>query len=96
MGTMLHVTEQQTGEIGMHALIARNEFVRERKARHQPPLLKLEDRRKGAREEDTFRCGESYETFGECRLRVRDPSQSPIRLLFDARYGVDDIERYSR
>ena len=38
MCTALEVTEEQTHEIGVHALITADELVREGKAGHQAPL----------------------------------------------------------
>lgn len=70
MGALLQVTEEQTSEIGMHALVPRDELVRKRKTRHQPPLLQPKDGRERAREEDTLNGSERHETLSKGRPLV--------------------------
>jgi hypothetical protein len=59
VGAMLEVTEEQTREVGVHALVTADELVREGETRHQALLLQPEDGCERAREKDTLNSGES-------------------------------------
>lgn len=86
------VREEEAGEVSVETLVAGNELVREGKASHEATLLKPENGREGAREENTLNGSEGNETLGEGRILVLDPPDSPIGLLLDARNGLDGIE----
>ena len=58
VGAPLQVAEEQACEVGVHALVTRDELVGEREAGHETTLLQPEDGRKGAREKDTLDGGE--------------------------------------
>ncbi len=88
----LEVAEEQTREVGVHALVARDELIREGETRHQAALLEPEDGREGAGEEDALDGSKGDETLREGRLLVRDPAECPVGLLLDARNGVDGIK----
>ena len=75
----------------MHSFIIVNEFIGEGKARHQAAPLQPEDRSKGTRE-DTLHSGEGSETFCKCRALVRDPMESPVGLVLNARNCFNGVE----
>ena len=76
----------------METFISRDELVGEGESGHETSLLEPEDGGERSREEDTLDSGESNESFGECRLVVRDPLQGPLSLLLDTWDGVDSLE----
>ena len=76
----------------MHAFISTNELIRVCQTWHQTSLLEPEDRGKGAGEENTLNGSEGNKAFSESRTLVRDPSQSPVSLLLDARNSINSIE----
>ena len=88
----MEVSEEQASETGVHGFVTADELVAEGQFRHETTLLDPEDRREGAGEEDAFDGGKSNETLGEGRAPVRDPSESPVSLLLDARNGLDGIK----
>jgi hypothetical protein len=59
MRATLEVTEEQTREVGVHALVTADELVREGKTRHQAALLQPENGCERAREKYTLDGGES-------------------------------------
>lgn len=76
--------EEQAGEVGVHALVTRDELVGEGKTRHQTTLLEPEDGCERPTEEDTLDGSECDKTVRKGGVLVRDPSQSPVGLLADA------------
>jgi hypothetical protein len=84
VGAGLEERKEKACEVGVHALVTRDELVGEGKTRHQATLLEPEDGRERAAEKDTLNSGESDETRRKGGVLVRDPSQSPIGLLLDA------------
>ena len=79
------VREEKTGEVGVKALVSRDQFVREGQARHQATLLQPEDGRERAGEEDSLYSCESDQTLGEGRVLILNPLDGPIGLLADTR-----------
>jgi hypothetical protein len=90
---LLPVAEEEPSKVGVHAFVTADKLVGEGESRHQAMLLEPEDGGKGIREEDTLNSGESYKTFGKCGTLVRDPTERPVGLAFDARNCLDGIER---
>ncbi|KAJ8607525.1 hypothetical protein MRB53_040235 [Persea americana] len=84
VGARLQVREEQAGEVGVHALVARDELVGEGQARHQAALLQPEDGRERAREEDALHGREGHEAVRKGRRLVRDPAESPVGFAPDA------------
>jgi len=82
---VVQVREQQASEVGVEALVTRDQLVGEGKTRHKPTLLQPEDRGERAREEDTLNGGEGYETRSKGGFLVLDPLDSPISLASNAR-----------
>jgi len=62
---VVDVLVKKTSKIGVHAFIARDQFIRECKAWHEPSLLKPEDCAEAAREEDSLDSCEGYHTLCE-------------------------------
>jgi hypothetical protein len=94
-GAVVEEREEEAGEVGVHALVAGDELVREGKTGHETALLEPEDGREGTAEEDTLDGGECDETVGEGGVLVGDPSQSPIGLLADA-WDCDALDAYKK
>jgi hypothetical protein len=46
MSAAFQMSEQETGKVGVNALVVADQFVRERQARHKSALLQPEDARK--------------------------------------------------
>jgi hypothetical protein len=78
MCTGLEVTEEQTHEVGVHALLTADELVREGKAGHQAPLQQ-EDGRERAKE-DTLDGSESDYPFSKRLTTGRRSSALPSRF----------------
>jgi hypothetical protein len=72
--TFAEVGEEQTSKVGMKALVAGDEFVGERQARHETALLKPEDGCERSREKDAFNSGKSNKAFSESRILICDPT----------------------
>ena len=72
-GAVVEVGEEQAGEVGVHALVAGDEFVGKGEARHQAAFLEPEDGGEGAAEENAFDGGEGDEPLGKGGVLVRDP-----------------------
>lgn len=70
------------GEVGVQALVPRDELVGEGESGHQRALLEPEDGAEGAREEDALHCGEGDQPLVEGALVVH-PLHGPLRLLAD-------------
>ena len=73
---VLQQAEQQASEIRVHALIARDQLIREGQARHEASLLQPENGAKGAREENALqaqpqRREEGGESRGKRKVRTR-------------------------
>jgi len=76
----------------VESFVTGDELVGGRKSWHESSLLQPKDRAEGAREKDALYGSESDETFSK-RVRVVDPSKSPVCLLLDARnviYGMEE------
>jgi len=82
--TVVQVGEKQAGKVGVHALITRDQLVREGQAGHQATLLEPKDRGKRAGEEDTLNASKGNQTLSEGRVAVSDPLDGPFGLLGDA------------
>jgi hypothetical protein len=83
-GAVVEKREEQAGEVGVHALITRDQFVGEGKTGHQTTLLQPENGCERSAEEDTLDSSERDQTVGKGGVLVGDPSQSPVGLLADA------------
>mmetsp|Transcript_34635 Transcript_34635/g.81775 ORF Transcript_34635/g.81775 Transcript_34635/m.81775 type:complete len:360 (-) Transcript_34635:14-1093(-) len=83
---------QQAREVAVHALVARDQLVREGEPRHEAALLEPEDRAERAREEDALHRRERHQPLREAR-RLRDPLQRPVGLLPHARHGLQRVEQ---
>lgn len=93
MGAALQVAEEETGEVGVHTLIAGDEFVGESETRHKPTLLEPENGCKRTREEDTLDGGECNQSLAEACMLVGNPCKGPIRLALNARNCLDGVEK---
>lgn len=82
--TVAKVREKEASEISMKTLIARNELVGERQARHEPTLLQPEDGREGTTEENTLNSSERDKSPGKGGFLIFNPLDGPISLLADA------------
>jgi hypothetical protein len=92
---VLEVLVEQAGKVGVHALVARDELVREGQAAHEAALLEPEDGREGPREEDALHTRKRDEARAEWHLG-RDVLERPVGLLPDARdYGQINPNRHS-
>ncbi len=76
--------EEEAGEVGVEALVARDELVGEGEAGHEAALLEPEDAGEGAGEEDAFDGGEGDEALGEGGGFVLDPFDGPVGFFADA------------
>lgn len=72
-GSGVEVGEEEAGEVGVHALVAGDEFVGEGEPGHEAALLEPEDGGEGAGEEDAFDGGEGDEALREGGFVVGDP-----------------------
>ena len=79
------VGEKEACKVGMETLVTRDELIGECETGHEASLLEPEDGGERSTEKDTLDGGKGDETEGKCRVLVRDPSQSPVGLLLDAR-----------
>jgi hypothetical protein len=82
-GLVLDLGEEEAGEVGVHALVAGDEFVGEGQTRHEAALLEPEHGCKGTTEKDALYSSERDETRREGRVLVRNPPHSPVGLLCD-------------
>lgn len=89
---MLEHGVEQAGEVGVEALVARDELVGEGESGHLAALLEPEDGAEGAGEEDALDAGEADEALGERRSGVVDPLEGPGRLGADRRHGLDGVK----
>ena len=64
-GAVFEVREEEAGEVGVQAFVARDELVGEGEAGHETALLEPEDGGERATEENTFYGGEGDEALGE-------------------------------
>ena len=76
----------------MHAFVAADKLIRERKSGHETALLDPEYRRKGARKENTLYGSEGHKSLPKRGRLVGYPPQRPFRLLLDARHRFDCVE----
>jgi hypothetical protein len=83
-GAVLEHGEEETGKVGVHALITGDELVGECETGHEATLLEPEDGGERSAEEDTLDGSKGDETVGKGRVLVRDPSQGPVGLPLDA------------
>jgi hypothetical protein len=86
------VTEEETGEIGVHAFVTGDELVGKGETGHGTALFEPNDGGKGAGEEDALDGGEGDQSFTECRTAVRDPFKGPIGFPLDAGDVLDGVE----
>ena len=70
------------GEVGVQALIPRDELIGEGESGHERAFLEPEDGAEGAREEDALYGSEGDQSFVEGALVVH-PLHGPLRLLAD-------------
>jgi len=92
VGAFAEVSEQETGEVGVHAFVTGDELVGESETGHQTAFLEPEDGCKGTREEDSLDGCEGDQAFTECRTTIRDPFQGPVGFAFDAGDVFDCVE----
>ena len=83
---------EETRKVGVHTLVTADQLIRESQTGHETTLLEPKDGSEGAGEEDTLDGRKGNETLSEGGTLVRDPAQSPVSLLLDARDRVDGIE----
>ena len=81
---VVQVGEEQAGEVGVQALVARDELVAEGETRHQAAFLQPEDRRERTAEEYPLDCRESDKPLCERGRLVFDPFDRPIGLFANA------------
>ena len=74
---------QGARKVRVKTLIARNEFIAQRKTRHDTALLKPEDSTEGTAKEDALHDGEPNEPRGKVLLPRLNPLLGPIGLLGD-------------
>ena len=82
---MVEVGEEQAGEIGVHALVTRYQFVGEGEAGHESTLLEPEYGGEGAAEEDTLDGSEGDQTLSKGGVLICNPFKGPVGFLADAR-----------
>ena len=93
VGTAFQVAKEETGKVGVHTLVTRDEFVRKGETRHKATLLEPENRRKRSREEDTLDSSECHQAFAEACIFIRNPAESPISLTLNARDCLDGVKK---
>ena len=92
MGTVFQVAKKETGEVGVHTLVARDEFVGKGKTRHET-LLEPEHGSKQAQEEDTFDSSEGYQVFAKACIFVGNAVESPVGLALNAGNCLNGVEK---
>ena len=93
VGPPPEVTEQEASEVGVHTLVAADQFVGEGETGHETTLLQPEDGSERSREEDTLDCGEGNKAFTKGGTIIVNVAKSPVSLLLDAGNGVDGTEK---
>mmetsp|Transcript_45801 Transcript_45801/g.109054 ORF Transcript_45801/g.109054 Transcript_45801/m.109054 type:complete len:200 (+) Transcript_45801:226-825(+) len=88
---VLQLLVNQAGKVSVQSFISRNQFIGERKARHETALLQPVDGAKGAAEENTFHSCESNHALGEAILPL-DPLHCPLCLLCYRRHCFNGVE----
>ena len=83
---------QKAREVRVESLVAGDEFVGSRETRHDSPLFEPEDRTERSTEEDALNDSKRHEPRGKIRLLTGYPRQCPLRLLLDARHGLNRLE----
>ena len=68
---VLHQLVNQASEVAMQALVAGNQFVREREPGHQPTLLQPVDGAEAAAEQDALHGREAHEALVEGPFKPR-------------------------
>ena len=92
VGAPPEVTEQEASKVGVHTLVAADQFVGEGETGHEPALLQPEDGSERSGEEDSLNSGEGNKTFAEGRAVVGNVAKSPVGLLLDTGDGIDGTE----
>jgi hypothetical protein len=93
MRSFAKVREEKAGKVGMHSFVATDELVRKGETRHETTFLEPEDGGEATREENTLNGRKGNQPLGEGGSLIRNPSQCPVGLLFNAGDGLDGIEK---
>mmetsp|Transcript_125581 Transcript_125581/g.340970 ORF Transcript_125581/g.340970 Transcript_125581/m.340970 type:complete len:245 (+) Transcript_125581:738-1472(+) len=89
---VLQLAVDEARELGVQALVARDQLVGEGEARHQAALLEPVDGAERATEQNSLHGRKRDDALGEASLLWAHPLHCPLGLLPDGRHGVDRVE----
>mmetsp|Transcript_5694 Transcript_5694/g.13052 ORF Transcript_5694/g.13052 Transcript_5694/m.13052 type:complete len:257 (-) Transcript_5694:29-799(-) len=91
---VLKLAVDEARELGVQALVARDQLVGEGEARHQAALLEPVDGAERATEQNSLHGREGDDALGEAGLLWAHPLHCPLCLLSDGRHGVNRVEHH--
>ena len=92
-GLIHQVLEEQTGKVGVQALVPRDQLVAEGETGHQATLLQPEDGGETTGKEDSLNGSKGDDALGKAGVIGVDPLQRPVSLLLHGGNGFDRVEQ---